>query len=129
MESLLQIVPGLSLDIVHSIVNEIHPHCVFGAFLQSISCDHLVLLDFLMSDDDAKFLSYLMHYLHFATDQFDNKENCLQQVPLDLLEQIVPTLIHLRLTITRLQEKKLFVYPAKPLVKRLKQLEDLWESE
>lgn len=67
------------------------PYLLAG-FLDSIDQDHLVLLDFLISDD-TQFLNYLVQYLRFAAEAQEGA----------ILEGIVPTLIRLRLTIEKLQ--------------------------
>jgi len=129
-DNLLRIVPDLSIEILKSLANQIHPHRVFREFLKCISSDHTVLLDFLISDD-TNFLTFLLQYVHFSIQQSGSKRDIWYHSESEetlLLEDILPTLIRLRMTMERIQEKKLLVYDVKPLLRRLEELEQLWES-
>ena len=59
----------VSMPMVSHLTNSLNPHHLFKHLVDSISCDHLVFLDWLSSNETC-FLLYLLRYLHFVLDDF-----------------------------------------------------------
>jgi len=92
-----------------------HPHQIIMVFLSSIGCDHLVLLDFLISGE-THFVEYLLHYLRFAT-----KEPPEEHLTSTTLRD---TLFKLMVSVEQMHAKDLFPYNAAPLIKRMHHFAD-----
>jgi len=108
-----------------------HPHRMFICFLKHIGFDHLVLIDFLISNE-TNFVEYLLQYLRFVIqgqkhadcDDAGFKQHCPAVDPEGKI-QLQSCLSDLASTIERMTHKGLFPYNAAPLVSRLRQFLEL----
>jgi len=135
----------------------LHPHVLFNQFLHSLSYDHSVLLDFLISNE-TDFLGYLLQYLKYTTNHWEEfnevvarLDNNIQKdeheelvatfATIDIqgqtkleakkdseMDVIMSVLIRLRFSIEKLVVKNLFPYNITPLLKKLKDMEHLYEN-
>lgn len=64
-------------EISTNVSQQLNPHLLFIAFVQSIEFDHLVLLDLLISSE-TRFLEYILQYLHLVVDDWKSFNQCLQ---------------------------------------------------
>ncbi|CAI5719860.1 unnamed protein product [Peronospora destructor] len=104
---------------------EFDPDLFFADLVEILGRDHLVLLDLLVSNE-TQMLEYLVRYLRHLTTHWDASKQNLQAC--GRLESVMSVLIRLRLEIDRLVAADLFPYNAKPLVRRMKAIEQLYEE-
>ena len=64
-------------EISTNVLQQLNPHLLFMAFVQSIEFDHSVLLDLLISSE-TRFLEYILEYLHLVVDDWKSFNQCLQ---------------------------------------------------
>lgn len=98
------------------------PTQTFAQFLHTVSHDHEVLLDLLVSNETC-FLLYLLRFLKYARRQWGEfVAGCDRE-----LENIMTVLIRLRISINRLVSKALFPYNIKPVLRLLEKCEHMYE--
>ena len=65
------------IEISSNVSQQLNPHLLFIAFVQSIEFDQSVLLDLLISSE-TRFLEYILQYLHLVVDDWKSFNQCLQ---------------------------------------------------
>ncbi|XP_065345689.1 protein lines [Cloeon dipterum] len=124
----LDVEVGLSVALTSSLVSNtlrtaLSPTQTFAQFLRTVSHDHEVLLDLLVSNETC-FLLYLLRFLKYARRQWsDFVAACDRE-----LENIMTVLIRLRISINRLVSKALFPYNIKPVLRLLEKCERMYED-
>ena len=93
-----------------------HPFDGFEGFLQSISHDPSVILDFLLSNETC-FLLYFLRILKYL-----NKSVLSGKLP---TTSSIQTLQKVRNSIKKLTDKNLFPYDIQPVLKQLEKLKDV----
>lgn len=113
------------------IATALGPAQLLHAFLQTLSYDHTVLVDYLISESTgALFLQYLMQCTGFfiKPEFYDQMEHSSlrgtsKTGSLDLVKRTLHCLSQLKAAIERLYRRKLFPYNPSPLLRRLEALE------
>jgi len=124
----LDVEVGLALNLTSTLVSNtlraaLSPTQTFAQFLRTVSHDHEVLLDLLVSNETC-FLLYLLRFLKYARRQWsDFVSGCDRE-----LDNIMTVLIRLRISINRLVSKALFPYNIKPVLRLLEKCERLYED-
>ncbi|KAI9913570.1 hypothetical protein PsorP6_005303 [Peronosclerospora sorghi] len=108
------------------VVAEFDPDLLFADLVETLEQDHLVLLDFLVSNE-TEMLEYLMRYLRHLGTNWRRSKQTLKDYK--RLESVMSVLIRLRLEIDRLVAADLFPYSTGPLTGRLVTIEQLYEEE
>lgn len=123
----LDVEVGLSVAPATSIASNtlravLSPTQTFAQFLRTVSHDHEVLLDLLVSNETC-FLLYLLRFLKYARKQWGEfVAGCDRE-----LENIMTVLIRLRISINRLVSKALFPYNIRPVLRLLERCEHMYE--
>lgn len=114
---------GTSSLVANTLRAALSPTQTFAQFLRTVSHDHEVLLDLLVSNETC-FLLYLLRFLKYARRQWaDFVSGCNRE-----LDNIITVLIRLRISINRLVTKALFPYNIKPVLRLLEKCEQLYED-
>lgn len=101
----------------------LNPVVTFVAFLNAVSHDKDILLDWLMGNETC-FLLYLLRFLKFS---FKNWPEFVSSCGRDL-DKTMGLLIRLRMGVGRLVERSLFPYNINPVLRLLERCEELYET-
>ncbi|CAH0482542.1 unnamed protein product [Peronospora belbahrii] len=112
-------------SLIPYVTAEFDPDLLFADLVETLGQDHLVLLDLLVSNE-TQMLEYFVKYLRRIHSHWDTSKQKLQTY--GRLEDVMSVLIRLRLEIDRLVAADLFPYNARPLVRRMMAIEELYEE-
>eukprot|EP01118_Nematostelium_gracile_P000601 TRINITY_DN1065_c0_g1_i2.p1 TRINITY_DN1065_c0_g1~~TRINITY_DN1065_c0_g1_i2.p1 ORF type:complete len:281 (-),score=53.10 TRINITY_DN1065_c0_g1_i2:10-774(-) len=131
IEQLHKNVPELPQEVIVELIRELYPHKVFSGFLKCIESDHLVMMDFLLSDD-TEFLSFLLRYVKFCIQSMQSDSLMIgwyRDAKLkEWLEEDIPPLVKLRIRLEKSRDKKLIGFNIDPLLNKINEMEHFWEN-
>ena len=121
-----------------AVLSALHPYSLFLAFLSTLAFDHSLLLDYLIDADTPSALPYLTlvlkritaqpgEFARFAELAAASDDECESDAE-SPLDACLACLIRLRMAVQRLEAKRLFPYPAGPLLALLLALEAAYEA-
>lgn len=136
-----------ALDVTHvfsfrnnsfpQLVAMLNPVYTFLEFLNTISNDYQIVLEFLVSNETC-FLLYLLRFLRFIRSNWSMFINSCQTFEStassnengnNTLDRAMGVLINLRFQINRLVSRNLFPYDISPIVRLIENCESLYEND
>jgi hypothetical protein len=114
--------------ITSAFLRQFHPHVIFLRFSQLLGHDHETLLDFLINENSASFLEYLIDYLKFACEPQVSSPPLSKDQQQEFVNLVLPALVRLRLSIERTSAAGAFPFSPRTLVARLESFEVVVES-
>ncbi|KAL5286252.1 LINS family protein [Megaselia abdita] len=136
-----------ALDVTHvfsfrnnsfpQLVAMLNPVYTFLEFLNTISNDYQIVLEFLVSNETC-FLLYLLRFLRFIRSNWSMFINSCQTFESNAganengnntLDRAMGVLINLRFQINRLVSRNLFPYDISPIVRLIENCESLYEND
>lgn len=136
-----------ALDVTHvfsfrnnsfpQLVTMLNPVYTFLEFLNTISNDYQIVLEFLVSNETC-FLLYLLRFLRFIRSNWSMFINSCQTFESNAssnengnntLDRAMGVLINLRFQINRLVSRNLFPYDISPIVRLIENCESLYEND
>lgn len=135
-----------ALDVTHvfsfrnnsfpQLVAMLNPVYTFLEFLNTISNDYQIVLEFLVSNETC-FLLYLLRFLRFIRSNWSMFINSCQTFDTstntdnanNTLDRAMGVLINLRFQINRLVSRNLFPYDISPIVRLIENCESLYEND